>query len=205
MIYDMALPLAEKLQDLLAPACKRIEIAGSIRRLKPEPGDIEIVAIPDLRPPRLHFGMKDCATNLDMILQSLQMDDENGVKLLKSMAGPRYKKYYVSLDAGQTWLIKLDLFLVIPPSDWGVEYLIRTGPAEFSHWIVTKRSWGGGMPDGYRVDGNRVISETGDYIPCPEEIDFLRFCKLQWIEPKFRRPMWQRSVRKIQARELSKI
>ena len=46
MIYEQALEIAEKTKALLAPHCERIEIAGSIRRLKPFVKDIEIVAIP---------------------------------------------------------------------------------------------------------------------------------------------------------------
>lgn len=38
--------LAEKIVDALAPHCERIAIAGSIRREKPEVGDIEILYIP---------------------------------------------------------------------------------------------------------------------------------------------------------------
>jgi hypothetical protein len=76
--------------------------------------------------------------------------------------------------------------------------LIRTGPAEFSHWIVTPRMRGGGLPNGYCVVDGRVVSNNNhDYIPCAEEIDFLRFCRLAWIEPSQRRPMWMRPVRSI--------
>jgi len=38
--------MAEALVELLAPACERIEIAGSVRRKKLNPNDIEIVAVP---------------------------------------------------------------------------------------------------------------------------------------------------------------
>ena len=45
MILSEALPIAEKLKAELAPFCSRIEIAGSIRRKKPEVKDIEIVCV----------------------------------------------------------------------------------------------------------------------------------------------------------------
>ena len=38
--------IAGQVVDLLRPHCHRIEIAGSIRRRKPEPSDIEIVVLP---------------------------------------------------------------------------------------------------------------------------------------------------------------
>jgi len=46
MELEKAKAIAEELKELLAPACERIRIAGSIRRRKPDVGDIEILAIP---------------------------------------------------------------------------------------------------------------------------------------------------------------
>ena len=46
MEYEVAIEIAEKVKALLLPHCERIEIAGSVRRKKPNVKDIEIVAIP---------------------------------------------------------------------------------------------------------------------------------------------------------------
>ena len=46
MKHAQALILAEAALSALTPSCERISIAGSIRRRKPEVGDIEIVCIP---------------------------------------------------------------------------------------------------------------------------------------------------------------
>ena len=206
MDYDLALPIAERMIDLLAPACKRIEIAGGLRRQKPDPHDIELVVVPYLRAPRPSFGCPAYLTTLDAILASLARGDEDDLLIHLSLNGPKFKQFSISMDGGQHWLIKLDLFLCTPPSDWGVLYLIRTGPAEFSHWIVTQRCRGGGLPNGYRVEDNRVLARTtNDYIPCPEEIDFLNFCKLDWIAPSIRRPLWQRFLRRIAVPQVAKI
>lgn len=100
-----------------------------------------------------------------------------GARFVKS--GPRYKQ--IALPEG----IKLDLFMVLPPAQWGVIFAIRTGPAEFSRWIVTSRPTGA-LPAGYRVkDGGvrRNSWEEGFIISMPEEIDFLDFLGLGWIEP----------------------
>ena len=206
MEYDKALPLAEKVVDLLAPACKRIEIAGGLRRLKPDPHDIEIVAIPDLRPPHLSFGSPPYQTLVDAILAGLAIGDDENFIIHLGLNGPRFKQFSISQDGGQSWLIKVDLFLCIPPSDWGMLYLIRTGPADFSHWIVTPKWQGGGLTNGHLIEHNQVINRsTREHFPCPEEIDFLRFCKLDWIAPSIRRPLWQRSVRNIAVHQPVKI
>ena len=128
MEYYKALSIAETLVAELTPACKRIEIAGSIRRQKPDVGDIEIVAIPDLRPPRPAFGYPIFPTRLDAILANLSIVDDD-ILIHLNMNGSKFKQFWVSYDGGQTWIFKVDLFLITPPADWGVLYLIRTGPA----------------------------------------------------------------------------
>lgn len=51
MKLSQAQNLASKIVDSMRDACTRVEIAGSIRRCKPECRDIEIVAIPKLGEP----------------------------------------------------------------------------------------------------------------------------------------------------------
>ena len=202
MEYEKALLLAEQTMALLQPGCKLIEIAGSIRRKKADPNDIDIIAIPDLRSPRPTFGCPAYQTTLDAILASLVRGDEDEFLIHLNLNGPKLKSFTVSQDGGQHWLIDVDLYLCTPPSDWGVLKLIRTGPKEFSHRIVAQKYMGGGLPNGYQVEDNRVINRTTkEYMPCPEEINFLKFCKLDWIAPSIRRPIWQRSVRHIDVRQ----
>jgi len=197
MRHDSALKVAESLVEYFRPACMRIEIAGSVRRGKPEVKDIEIVAIPDLSPPpppKLEFGKPPPVvyrTLLDMMV--VQMASIGDIHIMKN--GDRYKQIYLKY-AG----ICLDLFLVLPPAQWGVQMVIRTGPADFSHWLVTRKSKGGGLPDDAIVEdgvvGNRIRNEKGfareGEIPMSEEIDFLKFCGLGWIEPKDRVARWGR-------------
>ena len=51
-----ALMLAQGLIETLRPHCERIEIAGSLRRGKPDVGDIELVCIPKADEMRDLFG-----------------------------------------------------------------------------------------------------------------------------------------------------
>ena len=199
MQHNTALKVAEALLDHLQPACSRIEIKGSIARLKPEPKDIELLAIPvpgKVTSGRPEFGKplpKIYPSLLDKLLDEMEQRDE----LYFEKDGPRYKQLWLKY-AG----IAVDLFLVLPPAQWGVQAVIRTGPAEFGHWMVTRKCKGGALPDDYLVEGGvvgeRVRTEKGDArqgeIPMPEEIDFLRFCGLDWIEPKDRRPQWGNGV-----------
>ncbi|NIN36317.1 MAG: hypothetical protein GTO60_14990, partial [Gammaproteobacteria bacterium] len=53
---EIARGIAEQLVSAFAEHCERIEIAGSIRRLRPDIGDIEIVAIPIIDRQQALFG-----------------------------------------------------------------------------------------------------------------------------------------------------
>ena len=89
--------------------------------------------------------------------------------------GPRYKRL---LYQG----VPLDLFSVLPPAQWGVIMVIRTGPAQFSHRIVTPKRYGGLLPSHLRVkDG--AVWHGEEMVPTPEEADFLRLLGLEWVEP----------------------
>jgi hypothetical protein len=101
----------------------------------------------------------------------------------------------------------VEFYLVTPPAQWGVNYVIRTGPNSpnnnFSTWIVTPQIQGGRLPDGYRVKHAAVWKEhqldvkgipfpDEEPLPMPDEEDFLDFLGLGWIEPKDRVAGWKR-------------
>lgn len=178
---------AEWLRQYLSASCTRIEIAGSIRRHKAEPNDIELVAIPDPRWPVPLFGEPELRSRLDY--QLLDLTKTQYLEPIKG--GDKFKQFWVLKDGRR--LIKLDLFIVTPPAQWGVLFLIRTGPAEFSQQMVTQRSRGGRLPNGYRVEAGRVVHEvpfeTYD-VATPEEMDYFRLCEMEYIEPQDRHADW---------------
>lgn len=161
----------------LEPYCERIEIAGSVRRGKPNPGDIELVAIPKTRPTLDLFGNQDGEFSL---LYDRKVIQPWGII---QKFGERYCK--VDLFGGEA----LDLFIVLPPADWGVIYTIRTGPVYFSHWIVTPRKKGGALPNGWRCEDGRIWDGQTE-MRFGEEREFLKWLGLGWIEPGERAPKW---------------
>ena len=78
--------------------------------------------------------------------------------------------------------VQIDLFIVTPPAQWGVIFLLRTGSDKFSHRFVTHKSFGGCMPAAYRMQdgaiwcGNRMI-ET------PDERDLFKLFNMRYIPP----------------------
>jgi len=167
--YDIALYL----KTCLSPCCERVEIAGSIRRLKATGvKDIEIVAAPSYMDRLDLFGnVVETVSMLDF------MDWEHLGHVIKG--GDRYKQ--VALIAG----INLDLFIVLPPAQWGVIMTIRTGPAAFSKRVVTQKCKGGLMLDGSYVRDGAVYCK-GELIKMDEEVDFFNYLGMRYILPEKR-------------------
>jgi DNA polymerase/3'-5' exonuclease PolX len=171
--YAQVMRVAECLVDSLRPACHRIEIAGSLRRQKPMCTDIEIVAIPILH------------TNpIGEAMDTSQVDDWlQGKPLTIHKNGQKYKQF--SFEWQPRMWFKVDLFLQPDPATWGVNFLLRTGSSDFSHKMVTARSYGGYKPDVYTVEHGRVRM-AGMLLPTPEERDVFDRWEMKWIEPKDR-------------------
>ena len=159
--------IAERLMVELSPYCQRVWVAGSLRREKSKVGDIELVIKPDICKDMMGFDV------------SREIPLPSRGKVIKN--GSRYKQ--IALPDG----INLDLFIVLPPAQWGVIYLIRTGPAEFSKRFVTPVRQGGFLPSHAKVENGAVWADDA-IVPMSEEIQFFEFCRKRWIEP------WEREV-----------
>ena len=131
-------------------------------------------------------------TRLDAMIDEME---QAGDCIIRA-GGEKYKKLWMLQEN-----IQVDLFLVTPPAQWGVQSVIRTGPSDFSHWMVTRKSKGGALPDEYIVADGAVGKRArplgfaydirAGVIPMPEEIDFFNLCGLEWIEPSQRVARWK--------------
>lgn len=162
--YDQALALAHNLLDLLRPACERIEIAGSLRRQRDMIGDLELVAIQQYKEEKNLFGEVIDRQQLidDVICDNITPGRFSHCKL----NGLRHKSFRFQG-------FPVDLFLV-DANTWGALFTIRTGNAIFSHWSVSQRRMGGGLPDHLYIQDGRVHNRnTGFALTTPEEGDVL--------------------------------
>lgn len=195
MKHSEALIMAEWLIEEFKPGCVRIEIAGGLRRGKEDVHDIEIIAVPNMISDKNMFG--ETISNESELDKRLRWLEELGA-LKKVKGGEKFKQFQIGrweefgLKAPDV-PFKLDLFLVTPPASWGVQFVIRTGPAEFSQWMVTKKLIRGALPDIYYVKGGAVWNgENGLKFDMPEEIDFFKLCGMEWIEPSQRVARWKK-------------
>jgi DNA polymerase (family 10) len=160
MEYQQALEIATRVLAQLQPHCDRIEIAGSIRRKKPEVKDIEIVAIP--KPYDTGLFSSGIAT---VVNQWPKVKGELPCKYTQRI-----------LPEG----VKLDLFLV-QKEVWGLQLAIRTGSAEYSHKVLAS----GWVSKGYHCEG-AWLYKNGRAIACPEEKDLFRIIGIDYVEPENR-------------------
>ena len=192
-------PITQALLDQLASACVRIEIAGSLRRGKRDPKDIELVCIPSIGEysvPVYEMFAAPAATvhqvnHLEDALMTLIQAGAWEFDPLVRRNGPRYKR----LRHGASGIC-CDLFIT-DARRWGVIFAIRTGPANFSQALVRyarRQSMfvADGLlhqhaPEGYDADGKALPCPAGErcrrIVETPEEIDVFAALGLLWIEP----------------------
>jgi DNA polymerase/3'-5' exonuclease PolX len=186
----LAVAIAEEVRALLAPACERLEVAGSIRRKRPDVADVELVAVPKTAPARLDlFGT--AVGERDLLHERCERLLEAGTLAHrlggdgKRAFGPRFKRLRYRGLAGA---LPLDLFSVRAPAQWGAIFAIRTGSAGFTNRLVASRvrfpGWGL-LPAGLR-EREGALWAGGSLLETPEEDDFFAALGLEWLPPEQR-------------------
>jgi DNA polymerase/3'-5' exonuclease PolX len=156
--YIEGYELATSLMHELSPFCKRISIAGSIRRRKAEVGDIELVAIPTWK---LEDWRLRCHHRFEK-------------------KGNKYWQFYYCNET-------VDLFLCTEGT-WAMNYLIRTGSAEWIHQFMIDI-----QKVGYCSIDSRLCRIGKDCdVPEPvtgikEELDIFKLLNMPWVSPENRK------------------
>lgn len=205
---ERALALAQKLEAALKPACARTLIVGSVRREKAWVKDVELVVEAEGSRQKAvggkQLGLLDEAgagESLEAVLARLV---ESGALRAGDKNGEKYKNFFVNAapilaspaqagegnGAAEWGELKLDLFIVRPPAQWGAIVAIRTGPADFSKWLVTQYPYGA-MPHGMKMEGG-ALWKFGKLVETPTEEDFFRALGLAWEVPSQRRAGYNR-------------
>jgi len=190
MRWQQAWEIGMAVVEALSPACDRIMVAGSVRRCKPEPNDIEIVYIPRMVGRRKDLFSYEDVPATEAAVQELverrfwRFDEE--VK----RNGPRHKRMVqCPLASGDP--VVIDLFRA-SADNWGYVLALRTGPGEFNK-IWAAHPWDGGclpvdvvLKDGYVWRRGKPVStpteeaffaEIGVPYWLPEERSAIRLAK----------------------------
>lgn len=166
MTLPVAITAGQELEELLQgtltyPCFSQWERAGSVRRQRKDPADVEIVLRPHLTRAADLWGYSDSRNS---VLN--EFDKACGVQLREGRLEKRPSKngravwgertkygIFMTLDGRA---IPVDLFSVIEPATWGSILAIRTGPHDFNHLLVTARALGGCCPQNRKVAGGAV-------------------------------------------------
>lgn len=189
---------AEAFRNLFTGRYDQWDFAGSLRRGKPEVGDIEHVIIPRFE----HMATPESFFGEDVNLVFHKLDELVAVgtvtKHMYGTTGFRWGQKYRGVDFRG---FNHELFIATP-DNWGSTLAIRTGPADFSTRLVKglhlhgRRNHEGQV---WRCDpcdactGDsicKVCNQTGlkciAPIPVPTERAYLNLCGYDWVEPRDR-------------------
>lgn len=167
MQLEKAREIAESLKDLLEDTCDRIEIAGSIRRRKPDVGDIELLCIPR------SIGGVD---QLDWMLKKMIFEGTMALRLSKNgrrTYGPK-NKLMVHVKSG----IGVDFFSTNEEC-WSVSLVVRTGGKKTNIQISTAA-----LEKGYQFHayGSGFSTPDGEIV-CRSEREVFEAVGLPYLEP----------------------
>lgn len=137
--------MAEKIAASLQEVCTRVEIAGSIRRGRPDCGDLDFVVMTD-NPVKLRERVMQRCRIRQWGPQNILAVMENGVTLDIFIAHPGIKELFDT-----------------KPSNWGTLLLCRTGSVAHNVYLVETAKRAGMKWNPYHglYSGNKLIaSET---------------------------------------------
>jgi len=174
---------AEALRGLFSGCYERWTVAGSVRRNKPEVGDIELVVIPKLAEVSDGglFGEKKLVNLLWRRADDLVASGAITKYVYQTTKGSQWRwgEKYRGIDFRG---FNNEIFTATP-ENWGAILLIRTGPADFSKRMV-ERFLNGGM---YRQQGGSLIHvASGEQVKVPDEETYFRMLGMDFIKPEDR-------------------
>lgn len=172
-----ALAVAEYLQAIIAPACRRVAIAGSLRRLKPEVGDIELLYVPILT--ERQDGLFD-RTMVDVCSEVVEKLLDDGVLAKRPNVNGHFtwgerNKLAVHVPTG----IAVDLFGTTE-SNWFVSLVIRTGSKDTNLRLTTGANRKGATLNAY---GSGVTWSDGTQTPATSEEHVFEMCGVPYLPP----------------------
>ena len=150
----------------LAPLCDRIEIAGSIRRGRPQVNDIDLVILP-------RAGDVD-AVKTRCLRTSPQVMMNGNVNFL-FMIG-----HTVQVDIFFARQPARELF-GREPGNWGSLLVCRPGSREFNVWLASQAKL-----IGLHWNPYSGVERNGVMLACEEEADVFKAIGVDWVAPEQR-------------------
>ena len=169
--------IAEDFVNHISAACDRVEIVGSLRRLKVAVNDIDILAIP-------RFIQADDDTLFGEPVQENQLDKQLSQLCLQGdleleANGSKIKRFFKTVD-GDT--VPIDLYVATEPTWWTL-LLIRTGSRNHNVKLARRAME---LHMHLKADGSGLLTDTGSIIPICSEEEIFRHLRLEYRPPEER-------------------
>jgi len=166
MTLAQATQYAETIAQELRPMCLKIAVAGSIRRRRPFPRDIDIVCLP--KPGQWPHIRKRCLRTNPVI------HTDGGANLIFELANGIQVDLYAAAPAHPD-------FFQPQPCNWGTLLLCRTGSRQFNIWFARQAAKAGLHWNPY----GGLYRETR-CLAAETEQDLFTQLKLDYIKPEDR-------------------
>lgn len=180
--YSDALRLAEEFRSLISHRCEQTQIVGSLRRKRATVKDIELLVEPAfIDVPEGLFGDTQRTNLLRLFMLELK---EAGI--VRDRLGKDGKGAFGDRFMRMIWKgVAVDLFVCLPPAQYGVLEIIRTGSAEFSKKLMIPKHQGGYMPLGMRIEDGQLL-DRGELVRTPTEQCVFEAIGLPYVRPENR-------------------
>ena len=169
--------IAQSLVGALVPSCQRVPVvAGSIRRRRPDVGDIELLCVPMYMEHRNMLG--DVTATTDLLDVELRFLMEQG-ELAKRPSGYGHMNKFLVHKSG----IWVDVFTATE-KNWGRDLLVRTGSADFNKRVMREFIRLGKR--GHAYGDAAVTLQDGTPVYAPDEQTMFDLLEWPFIEPEAR-------------------
>ena len=178
---------AEKIADWLAPHCERIEIAGSVRRRRPNPNDVDLVVIPKHRTVKDMLGavIEDTLPIIAHLNEYVASQPGVGYRMPGDIRNPVSQEPLPGSGSRENILIKLkscdlDIFFATEETVGSV-LLCRTGSRDHNVFLAERA-----RKLGFRWRTQLGIFREEEAIASKTETEIFSALKLDWLEPEKR-------------------
>ena len=184
MDYDEALAYSNEIVSLLFRYCMRLQSTGALRRKEVKVDPVEMLACPQVVEANSYWnqahrpgGEPPGRDRLEAGIAALAQ--KGALKLVESS---RAASFPAGAGRGPRYLLEYRGALVVVYtvnrlSEWGVEFLLRTGDDDFVEFLVRKAA-----EKGLAIIHGQLQAD-GKPVDAPEESDVLTRLGLEWVEP----------------------
>lgn len=168
----------------LVPFCQKLAIAGSLRRGKELVSDIEIVYIPRFEQRKVDMFAFDDVSLADEVIEARLTTAGDGICKRQNKVGAFTWGIKNKLAVHVATGIPIDFFAVLPPNNWWIALVIRTGSLETNLKLTQGAQARGRTLHAYGAGVE--IDSSGAMLEPKSERDVFDFCGVEYAEPKDR-------------------